>query len=143
MNFYILISNASELRAKVDSIKGEPRASVIPFSFEELLACKNTKELTDCMLNRFGEYYFENNMLGENDAIDDDNLLFGDRGKIADAVVARIHQGSNSGIFGLRRSGKTSVLNAVLSSKCEKTIRNSPLSRTYCLKVSVTLAKQN
>lgn len=114
VNFYILISNASELRAKVDSIKGEPRASVIPFSFEELLACKNTKELTDCMLNRFGEYYFENNMLGENDAIDDDNLLFGDRGKIADAVVARIHQGSNSGIFGLRRSGKTSVLNAVL-----------------------------
>lgn len=114
VNFYILISNASELRAKVDSIKGEPRASVIPFSFEELLACKNTKELTDSMLNRFGEYYFENNMLGENDAIDDDNLLFGDRGKIADAVVARIHQGSNSGIFGLRRSGKTSVLNAVL-----------------------------
>lgn len=32
-------------------------------------------------------------------AIDDDNLLFGDRGKIADAVVARIHQGSNSGYF--------------------------------------------
>lgn len=58
VNFYILISNASELRAKVDSIKGEPRASVIPFSFEELLACKNTKKLTDCMLNRFGEYYF-------------------------------------------------------------------------------------
>jgi len=114
VNFYILISNASELRAKVDSVKGEPRASVIPFSFEELLACKNTRELTDCMLSRFGEYYFENNMLGENDAIDDDNLLFGDRGKIADAVVARCHQGSNSGIFGLRRSGKTSVLNAVL-----------------------------
>lgn len=114
VNFYILISNASELRAKIDSVKGEPRASVIPFSFEEILACKNTKELTDCMLSRFGEYYFENNMLGENDAIDDDNLLFGDRGKIADAVVARCHQGSNSGIFGLRRSGKTSVLNAVL-----------------------------
>lgn len=114
VNFYILISNASELRAKVDSVKGEPRASIIPFSFEELLACKNTKELTDCMLSRFGEYYFENNMLGENDAIDDDNLLFGDRGKIADAIVARCHQGSNSGIFGLRRSGKTSVLNAVL-----------------------------
>lgn len=114
VNFYILISNASELRAKVDSVKGEPHASIIPFSFEELLACKNVRELADCMLNRFGEYYFENNMLGENDAIDDDNLLFGDRGKIADAVVARCHQGSNSGIFGLRRSGKTSVLNAVL-----------------------------
>lgn len=114
VNFYILISNASELRVKVDSVKGEPRASIIPFSFEELLSCNSSSELIDCMLSRFGEYYFENNMLGENDAIDDDNLLFGDRGKIADSVVARCHQGSNSGIFGLRRSGKTSVLNAVL-----------------------------
>lgn len=114
VNFYILISNANELRTKVDSVKGEPQAAIIPFSFDEILACKDTKELANCMLNRFGEYYFENNMLGENDAIDDDNLLFGDRGKIADAVVARCHQRSNSGIFGLRRSGKTSVLNAVL-----------------------------
>ena len=114
VNFYILISNASELRVKVDSVKGEPRASIIPFSFEELLSCNSSSELIDCMLSRFGEYYFENDMLGENDAIDDDNLLFGDRGKIADSVVARCHQGSNSGIFGLRRSGKTSVLNAVL-----------------------------
>ena len=114
VNFYILVSNASELRAKIDSVKGEPHAAVIPFSFEELLGCKDKNELTECILTRFGEYYFENNMLGENDAIDNDNLLFGDRGKIADAVVARCHQGSNSGIFGLRRSGKTSVLNAVL-----------------------------
>lgn len=114
INFYILISNASELRDKIDSVKGEPRVSVIPFSFEELLACKNKEELTKCLLERFEEYYFENDMLGENEAIDDDNLLFGDRGKIADVVVARCHQGSNSGIFGLRRSGKTSVLNAVL-----------------------------
>ena len=76
---------------KIDSVKGEPHAAVIPFSFEELLGCKDKNELTECILTRFGEYYFENNMLGENDAIDDDNLLFGDRGKIADAVVARCH----------------------------------------------------
>lgn len=114
VNFYILISNASELHAKIDNAKGEPHAAIIPFTFEELLACKNKSDLVKCMLSRFGEYYFENNMLGENEAIDDDNLLFGDRGKIADAVVSRCHQGMNSGIFGLRRSGKTSVLNAVL-----------------------------
>lgn len=114
INFYILISNAKELRSKIDSVKGEPTAAVIPFSFEELLNCDTTDKLIECMLDRFGEYYFENNMLGENEAIDDDNLLFGDRGKIADSIVARCHSGSNSGIFGLRRSGKTSVLNAVL-----------------------------
>ena len=53
-------------------------------------------------------------MLGETTAIDDDNLLFGDRGKIADSIVSRCQVKSNSGIFGLRRSGKTSVLNAVM-----------------------------
>lgn len=53
-------------------------------------------------------------MLGETSAIDDENLLFGDRGKIADLIVSRSENNGNSGIFGLRRSGKTSVLNAVL-----------------------------
>ena len=41
-------------------------------------------------------------------------MLFGDRGKIADLIVSRCENNENSGIFGLRRSGKTSVLNAVL-----------------------------
>lgn len=132
INFYILISNAKELRAKVDTVKGEPKAAVIPFSFEELLSCDTKDKLLECMLNRFGEYYFENNMLGENEAIDDDNLLFGDRGKIADSIVARCHDGSNSGIFGLRRSGKTSVLNAVLRRLQREQIHYIKIeSRTY------------
>lgn len=113
-NFYILVSNAAELRVKVDSVKGLPKAAVIPFSFEELLACQGKNALVECIIDRFAEYYFENDMLAENDAIDDDNLLFGDRGKIADSIVSKCEAGKNSGIFGLRRSGKTSVLNAVL-----------------------------
>lgn len=131
-NFYILISNASELRNKINSIKGNPTPVVIPFSFNELLACKNKAQLADCMLGRFKEYYFENNMLAESQAIDDDSLLFGDRGKIADSIVARCHQNSNSGIFGLRRSGKTSVLNAVLRRlEYENTAYILIESRTY------------
>lgn len=114
VNFYILVSNAAELRVKVDSVKGLPKAAVIPFSFEELLACEEKKDIVNCIVSRFSEYYFENDMLAESDAIDDDNLLFGDRGKIADGIVARCEAGKHSGIFGLRRSGKSSVLNAVL-----------------------------
>lgn len=114
VNFYILVSNAAELRAKVDAVKGLPQAAVIPFSFEELLTCKGKDELANCIISRFSEYYFENDMLAESDVIDDDNLLFGDRGKIADGIVARCVAGKHSGIFGLRRSGKSSVLNAVL-----------------------------
>ena len=75
---------------------------------------QNTRnELLTLVISRFGEFYYENNMLGDTSAIDEDLLLFGDRGKIADSIVNRCEQGKNSGIFGLRRSGKTSVLKAV------------------------------
>lgn len=114
-NFYILVSNAYDLKERIDnSIKGKPMAAIIPFTYDEILGCKNSGQLKDLLLERFAEYHFENNMLGESTAIEEDNLLFGDRGKIADAIVERCRQGGNSGIFGLRRSGKTSVLNASL-----------------------------
>lgn len=114
VNFYLLISNAENLKEEIDKIKGGTSAAVIPFTFEEMIKCKTDDDLSILLVKRFGEYLFENNMLGETSAIDDDNLLFGDRTKIADSIVYRCQQISNSGIFGLRRSGKTSVLNAVL-----------------------------
>lgn len=114
-NFYLLVSNATNFKEEIDSIKGEPRAAIIPFSFREILDCKNDKrKLEKLILDRFQEYHFENNLLAENKAIEDDNLLFGDRGLIADTIVERCRKKEHSGIFGLRRSGKTSVLNAVL-----------------------------
>ena len=113
VNFYILISNARNLINEINSLKGSTTAAVIPFTFNELIGASDD-ELPNLIKNRFSEYYFENNMLGDSSAIDDDNLLFGDRGKIADAIAARCEEKKNSGIFGLRRSGKTSVLNAVL-----------------------------
>jgi|GEM_PF-1213794 len=113
VNFYLLISNARTLREEVDARKGGSTSAIIPFTFDEILACSDGEELKKLVISRFSDYYFENNMLGETSAIDDDSLLFGDRGKIADAIAFRCQSTSYSGIFGLRRSGKTSVLNAV------------------------------
>ena len=112
VNFYILVSNARYLKQEVDRMKGGTEAAIIPFSFEEILGCEREK-LKSLLLSRFDEYYFENNMLGEERPIEDDTLLFGERGKIADSIVQRCLEGSHSGIFGLRRSGKSSVLRAV------------------------------
>ncbi len=113
VNFYILISNARNLKIEIDKMKGGTEAAIIPFSFEEILNCNNKRQLEDLFINRFGEYLFENNMLGEENPIEDEQLLFGDRGKIADSIVQRCKEGKHSGIFGLRRSGKSSVLRAV------------------------------
>lgn len=114
VNFYVLISNARCLVEEIEKIKGSTCAAVIPFSFSEILKCQTVKDLEKLFVERFSLYLYENNMLGETSAIDDDNLLFGDRGKIADLIVNRCENKGNSGIFGLRRSGKSSVLNAVL-----------------------------
>lgn len=112
VNFYILVSNAQNLTDEINKMKGGTSAAIIPLSFSEILSADKTS-LQDLLLSRFEEYYFENNMLGEEKAIEEDTLLFGDRGKIADAVVQRCIEGNHSGIFGLRRSGKSSVLRAV------------------------------
>ena len=113
VNFYILISNARNLTEEINRVKGGTSAAIIPFSFSEILACEDSDALQALLLSRFDEYYFENNMLGEEKAIEEEQLLFGERGKIADAIVQRCQEGSHSGIFGLRRSGKSSVLRAV------------------------------
>lgn len=114
INFYILISNAKYLKNEIDKMKGGTDAAIIPFSFEEIIECRSNEQLERFILDRFGEYLFENNMLGEENAIEDDQLLFGERGKIADSIVQRCREGKHSGIFGLRRSGKSSVLRAVI-----------------------------
>lgn len=113
INFYVLISNANYLKDEIDKMKGGTEAAIIPFSFKEILECENKEQLENLILERFGEYIYENNMLGEETPIEDDQLLFGDRGKIAEAIVNRCREGKHSGIFGLRRSGKSSVLKAV------------------------------
>lgn len=114
VNFYVLVSNAMTLFQEVDKIKGSTNAAVIPFTFDEICDSTSNKDLREIFAKRFQQYLYENNMLGDTEAIEDDNLLFGDRGKIADLIVDRCQKRANSGIFGLRRSGKTSVLNASL-----------------------------
>ena len=113
INFYILVSNAKNLKNEIDKMKGGTSTAIIPFTFDELLGCDTSQKLSDLILSRFGEYIFENNMLGEEQPIEEDTLLFGDRGKIADSIVQRCIEKKYSGIFGLRRSGKSSVLRAV------------------------------
>lgn len=113
VNFYMLVSNARNLKQEIDKMKGGTDAAIIPFTLKEIIQCRDKNELKVLLLSRFDEYYFENNMLGEENPIEEDTLLFGDRGKIADSIVQRCMENKHSGIFGLRRSGKSSVLRAV------------------------------
>lgn len=113
INFYLMISNAEDLIVKVDAEKGKAHAAAIPFTINEILSCKGKTDLESLIHKRFAEYYYEVNLLGDNHIIEVDDLLFGERGKIADIITARCYSHNHSGIFGLRRSGKSSVLHGV------------------------------
>lgn len=113
INFYLMISNAEDLFSKVDAEKGKAHAAAIPFTISEILSCSDKTELEALIHKRFADYYYEVNLLGDNHIIEVDDLLFGERGKIADVITARCLSRNHSGIFGLRRSGKSSVLHGV------------------------------
>lgn len=91
------ISNTSECRV------------VVPFSYAELLG--NNEELF--FINRIRDYFFTRNLFDFESPLRTDKYFFG-RESISLTLVDAHYRGANSGLFGLRRSGKTSVLYSIL-----------------------------
>lgn len=81
---------------------------VIPFTYEELQG-KNKDQL---FVNRFREYFYERDLFAFESPLKKDIYFFGRREYVHD-LINRHNSGENSGVFGLRRSGKTSVLQAI------------------------------
>ena len=82
---------------------------IIPFSYNELLEGDKTNFITD----RFREFFFERDLFAFWAPLKKDIYFFGRRKYVHD-LINRHKSGENSGVFGLRRSGKTSVLEAVI-----------------------------
>lgn len=81
---------------------------VIPFTYAELQG-KNKDQL---FVNRFREYFYERDLFAFESPLKKDIYFFGRREYVHD-LINRHNSGENSGVFGLRRSGKTSVLQAI------------------------------
>ena len=82
---------------------------IIPFSFNECLDSSFNERIVQ---NRFKEWLFDVDMFADVDPITNEVFFFGRRDFVND-IADKCKTGSNSGVFGLRRSGKTSVLYAV------------------------------
>ncbi len=80
----------------------------IPFSVQELSA----KPSAEFVYARLEEYIHGRDLFAFQSALQHDTLFFG-RKSLVDDIVGKIENGQNFGLFGLRRSGKTSVLLAV------------------------------
>ncbi len=106
----VLISADTNIEASLnDLIKNEPESQVIiPFSYEEL------KKITDSFFfrNRFRQYFYTRDLFAFEAPLKKDIYFFG-RADLIQELINRLKSGENSGIFGLRKTGKTSLINGI------------------------------
>lgn len=91
-----------------DRIENPDARLIIPFSYDELYDEITSEKLQ----NRMRTFLYERDLFGVASPLQDDNLFFGkDRFNIISELYGKYLQGEHGGLFGLRRSGKTSILN--------------------------------
>ncbi len=90
-------------------IKGKEVRIIIPFTYDELLYNKDKTHLFD---SRIRKYFFERDLFDFQAPLTKDLYFFG-RDEVVISLIDKHEQGENSGIFGLRKIGKTSILYAV------------------------------
>lgn len=95
-------------KIKEDRIENPDGRLIVPFCLSEL----NTTFNEYVFGNRLREFLYEKDLFGIAVPLKNDILFFGkDRTKIISELYGRYKQGEEGGLFGLRRIGKTSILN--------------------------------
>lgn len=93
---------------KQDRIENPDTRLIIPFSYKELSGIINSNFLQ----NRMRTFLYERDLFGVASPLRDDNLFFGKgRFNVISELYGKYLQGEHGGLFGLRRIGKTSILN--------------------------------
>lgn len=82
---------------------------VVPFTYRELL---ENGDISNTVTSRFRKYLFDRDLFAESKPIESEVFFFGRRDLVHD-IVSKCKSNTHCGVFGLRRSGKTSVLYAV------------------------------
>lgn len=104
----VLISKDENIESKINKlIATEPEYQVIiPFSFNELL---NPNPDNYYIRNKFKKYFFSRDLFAFNSPLKKDIYFFG-RTDLIHKIVSRYRSKENSGLFGLRKTGKTSII---------------------------------
>jgi len=99
--------NISDL-VKQDRVDNPDARLIVPFSYSE--AYSGISE--DILQGRLRSFLYERDLFGIASPLKNDNLFFGkDRTNIISELYGKYRQGEHGGLFGLRRIGKTSILN--------------------------------
>ncbi len=106
----ILISGDKNVENSLnDLIKNEPESQVIiPFSYDEL---QNVHD-SFFFRNRFRKFFYTRDLFAFEAPLKKDIYFFG-RNDLIQELINRFKSGENSGLFGLRKTGKTSLINGI------------------------------
>ncbi len=106
----ILISADPNVEQRIDSLlKSDPEQPiVVPFTYDEL-----SDSYDDFFIrNRFRKHFYSRNLFDFLSPLKKDLYFFG-RSRLVHELVNRHSTGEHTGLFGLRKSGKTSIIYAV------------------------------
>lgn len=103
----VLVSNDNDVE---DCIKlynsGKETRTIIPFSYKEI--CDNSSD-TYLFRNKFQKFFYNRDLFAFDDALKTDLYFFG-RNQLVMDIINRHLEGQNTGLFGLRKTGKTSII---------------------------------
>lgn len=106
----VLISDDPETERKVTALlKTDPEQPiVIPFTYDEL--CSSYDDFF--LRNRFRSHFYTRDLFGFLSPLRKDLYFFG-RSQLLQEIINKHRSGEHTGLFGLRKSGKTSIIYAI------------------------------
>lgn len=108
---YVMISKCPHIKEQINSFLSNQECQVvIPFSFEEF---KQNKSDSYFIRNRFRESFKSRDLFDYSDPLKKDFYFFG-RNEIVVDIIDKHHENLNTGLFGLRKTGKTSIIYDVI-----------------------------
>ena len=106
----ILISDDRKVEEKISNLlrTGPEQPIVIPFTYRELQGHYDEYFL----VNRFRVHFYERDLFSFRSPLKKDLYFFG-RSQLLQELVNKYRAGEHGGLFGLRKSGKTSIIYAI------------------------------
>ncbi|MBC3948260.1 hypothetical protein [Pseudomonas folii] len=106
----ILISRASVVEEKVERLlKADPEHSiVIPATYQELI----NSNCIEVLENKFRKHFYSRDLFAFLSPLKKDTYFFG-RSNLITELISRYQSGEHTSLFGLRKSGKTSIVYAI------------------------------
>jgi len=118
---HVLVCHDDQVESKLSTLLKDNNVNqiVIPFTYRELLSKEANSRIVE---ERFRKYLFDTDLFSVSAPIQNDVFFFGRRDYVHD-IVSKCKNNVHCGVFGLRRSGKTSLLYAVQSLLLQQSYR--------------------